>query len=175
MSIIAKPTNRESIVLFGDGDEAVFGHTTLSHEEGYRIFHFRPTAKMRWTKQIQDEEYDQHDRWIKKIYKDDLCILLSSDPDFPFWAILCDYDGIEKTPLMKVFQRDKMKIRELQREIQLLKTERTTKRIMEMKKAQYPTMYEQEMLDRIARHRKAAGDRQIIPSQIENIPLEEES
>jgi len=95
MAFIPKPTKPESIVLFGDGDEAVFGHISQSEEDEYYLFHLRPTPKMEWNKQIQRDEYDEYDHWIKKIYKKDLCIPLSLDPDFPFWVIMCDYRGKE--------------------------------------------------------------------------------
>src|SRR3990167_2259698 len=172
--VILKPSKRESILLFGDGDEAVFDHVSRSSEKGYLLFFFRPTDKMRWTKQIQYDQYDEYDHMVKKIYKEELCIPLSLDPDFPFWAILCDYNGKEDTPLFNVFKQDKLRIRELQNEVIIWKTKSIITNVREKKRAQNPEGYEMEMTDRIERMKKAFGSITILPPQQDEFKQQEE-
>ena len=74
---------------------------------------------MRWKKQILDDQYSPDDKMINRKYKNDLCIPLSTDPDFGLWLILCDYHGNEDTPLFNYFVRVKeliMRNRDLERE-----------------------------------------------------------
>lgn len=100
MNYYPKPETRESLVIFGDGSEAIFGTCSNSTVEGFMMFQIRPTPQMRWKYQIPPSHYHKDDNWIYKVYKRDLCLQLSFDPDFPVWLILCDYNGDEDTPLM---------------------------------------------------------------------------
>mgnify|MGYP001619272879 CR=1 FL=1 len=190
---IPKPPNRESILFFGDGDEAVFGHIGNSIEEGYYIVHFRPTKKMRWIKQIPDSEYDPKDMWIKKIYKKDLCIPLSIDPDFPMWAILCDYRANENTPLFKFFAAHLMncphcdkqifvnigieslllKNRDLDRKIRNLLIERNRKMLEQKKKDMHPDEWLEEKFRFTEKAKKAIGEPIVIDRGQQENPEEE--
>ena len=144
MAWIPKPQNRESTILFGDGDEAVFGHISSSSVEGYNLVHLRPTQKMAWKRQIQmseSEGFDNNDGWWKKIYKKDLCIQLNADPDFPMWLILCNYLGHEETPLMEHFVKCRLlteRNRDLGKEVRNLRAELNRKRLNERKRALHP-------------------------------------
>ena len=120
-----KPTARESILIFGDGDEAVFITYGASHEEGCIFFRFNPTPQMRWKKQIPESHFSENGRWIDKVYKKDLCFQLSGDPDFPLWLILCDYNGLEDTPFMDYFVKCRqllMRNRDLEKDKKILQS-----------------------------------------------------
>lgn len=74
---------------------------------------------MRWKKQILDNQYNPEDKTINRKYKEDLCLPLSTDPDFGLWLILCDYYGNEDTPLFNYFIKVKQLIirnRDLEKE-----------------------------------------------------------
>src|SRR3990167_7744245 len=140
MTYISKPQSRESIVIYGDGDEAIFGFVAISSKEGYMLFHIKPTNKMRWRKQIQEtpeDGYDLYDGWWKKIYPKELCLQLSFDPDFPMWLILSDWEGNEHTPLFDYFIKLKPLIdrnRDLERKANNLSIALNFKRAEERKR-----------------------------------------
>lgn len=144
MVYIPKPQNRESILIFGDGDEAVFSYVGNSVDEDYYLFHIRPTTKMMWRKQIQMSEedgYDRFDGWWKKRYKKDLCKQISFDPDFPMWLILCDWYGNEKTPMMDYFVKCTELLernRYLDKKVNAYKALVNRKSVEERKRAMHP-------------------------------------
>lgn len=144
MVFIQKPQSRESTLIFGDGDEAVFGYLGNSSVEGYYLVHARPTPKMRWRKQIQmteEDGYDKYDGWWKKIYKQDQCLPISFDPDFPMWIIKCDWNGNENTALVEHFVRCRQLMernRDLERELKKFKSLLSRKRVEEIKMAMHP-------------------------------------
>lgn len=177
MTFIPKPQSRESILIFGDGDEAVFGYIGPSKEEGYYLIHSRPTQKMRWSKQIQDSDYDKYDGWIKNIYKKDMCIQLSYDPDFPMWLILCDYNGGEDTPLMERFSRMRQLIernRDLEKESMNLRILLSRKRAQERKRAMHPDEHLLEIKQLGKDMKQIFGQTQVIEVPTEQpIPGEE--
>lgn len=168
MVFIPKPINRESTLIFGDGDEAVFGFLGNSEQEGFYLIHFRPTNKMKWRKQIQEtnsDGYDKYDGWWKRIYKKDLCIQLSFDPDFPMWLVLCDYYGNESTPLMEHFVELKhaiFRIRDLTKQNINLRAERNVHIIMERRKVSYPEENFNQFIEKTTRIKKALGETQLI-------------
>lgn len=161
MTFIPKPQNRESILIFGDGDEAVFGYIGNSVDEEYNLFHIRPTGKMMWRKQIQMTEQDGYDRWDgwwKKRYRKDLCVSLSIDPDFPMIIIMCDWYGNEKTPMMDYFVKCAELIernRYLQKKSSAYKALTDRKAIEERKRAMHPDGVELEFEKRVERLVKA--------------------
>jgi len=144
VAFIPKPQNRESTVIFGDGDEAVFGYVGTSVDEDYLLFHLRPTQKMAWKNQIQmseAENYDKFDGWWKKRFRKDLCLQLSPSPDFPTWLILCDWYGRERTPLMEHFVKCSDLIernRYLEKKVANFMAAQNRKSMEERKKALHP-------------------------------------
>ena len=115
--------------MFADGDIAIFDSIAPSSKDGYYHIRLRTTDQMLWNKQIPDSHYSESDRWIHKIYKEDLFIQLSFIPDFPVWIILCDYNGNENTTLMKFFGKTGLVIqrnRQLENENNILRLEKTT-------------------------------------------------
>ena len=166
MVFIPRPPTRESILIFGDGDEAVLGSIGNSSEKGYYLVHFIPTKKMAWAKQIQPSEYDTKDRWIKKKYRKDLCHQLSLDLDFPMWAIMCDYYGKEDTPLFNIHNDLLLKNRDLDRQIRNLRIQINRMRLEDKKKAMHPD----EWLDKqfaVAKKTKEIGEPIVIQQPAE--------
>lgn len=158
---IPKPPNRESILMFGDGDEAVFGFMGDSIHEGYKFAHFKPTKKMRWRKQIQDSEYSK-DGWIKKIYKQDLCKLVNDDPDFPVWVILCDYHGNENTPLFNL-HRELVRInRTLDRENRNYRIMVNKMKLDEKRRLLHPNEWEEEKMQFAKKMKEIIGEPIVI-------------
>ena len=171
MLFIPKPVNRESILRFGDGDIAIFGHTSLSSRQGYRIFHFKPLETMRWKKQIQISEYDKYDGWIKKTYRADLCFQISENPDFASWDILCDYYGNENTPMLNEYINLRLMIlrnRALEKEIEQLRIENAKIRRDSRQRVIHPEEYWLETMDKLKMLKDTAGHSQ--PPPPENYP-----
>ena len=136
-----RPTDRESMVMFGDGNEAVFLTAQPSSEKGYTFFKLRPLPQMRWKLQILDNQYNPNDKWVYRKYKSDLCFPLSTDPDYGQWIILCDYYGNEDTPLFDYFVKCKQVIqrnRDLSKENFNLRAALNKKLLQEMEKAKHP-------------------------------------
>lgn len=165
MAFIPKPPTRESILIFGDGDEAVFGYIGNSTEEEYYLVHFIPTKKMAWAKQIQPTEYDTKDRWIKKKYRKDLCEQLSFDPDFPMWLIFCDYHGKEDTPLFNVHKELVLKNRDLDRQIRILRIQINRMRLEEAKKAMHPDEWLDKQFAVAKKAKETIGEPIVIQQQ----------
>ena len=144
MVFIPKPPSRESTIIFGDGDEAVFGYVGDSVDEDYILFHLRPTPKMRWKKQIQmseTENFDKNDGWWKKRFRRDLCEPLTLDPDYPTWMIFCDWYGKENTPFMRRFVKCADLIernRYLEKKVKMFQATLNRKSIEERKRAMHP-------------------------------------
>jgi len=147
---VSKPTSREGILIFGDGDEAAFitcGHSTY---EGYLYFKYRPTPQMKWRKQIQPDQFHPDDHTINKIYKKELCVQLSFDPDFPMWLILCDCHGNEETPFIDNFIKCIHFIkrnRDIEQENKMLWATVNRIRKQSRRKAEHPTEDEHEKLN----------------------------
>ena len=150
MAYVQKPGTREGILIFGNGDEASFITCGDSSNEGFMYFKFTPTPQMKWRRQIPPEHYHRDDKTLNKLYKKDLCIQLSYDPDFPMWLILCDYYGNENTPLFEHFVRyTQLLKRNRQLEYDKSILESTINRIKRdlRRKAQFPKEDEQEKLN----------------------------
>lgn len=147
MAFIQKPLTREGIIIFGDGDESSLISVGNSTYEGYLYFKMRPTPQMRWKKQIPEGDFHPDDRTLNKIYKKDLCIQLSFDPDFPMWLILCDYYAHEDTPLMDSLVHCTQSIkknRDLIKENKYLYATINSIRRQMRRKAEHPTEDERE-------------------------------
>ena len=160
---IEKPNKRDSILLFGDGDEATFITQGISTKSGYYFFKYLPTRQMRWRKQIEDDQYDPTDRTINKTYKKDMCWQLSNDPDFPVWVILCDYHGNEETPMMEEFINLKRMIkvnRDLNRENRNLRAQLNKVRLDELRRSQDPQGYMREVMQSAKYMKEAVGQSQ---------------
>src|SRR3990167_9927589 len=133
---IPQPPNREGVVIFGDGDEAALIDIQNSDLEGYYLVIFSPTDKMRWTKQIQDNEYNKYNRAIWKVYKKDMCLQLSFSTDYPLWVVMCDYRGNEDTPMMKLHGVLILRKRDLEKENKNLRIEINQLRKQQRKRIQ---------------------------------------
>jgi len=152
-----KPTTGEKLLIFGDGDEAIYDGIGNSSVKDYYHLIFRPTPQMRWKKQIPDSHYNENDRWIHKIYKKDLCFQLSFDPLFPVWIILCDYDGKEDTTMIENFVRCKSYIdrnRQLQQDNSIAIAQLNSLKKILRKKSQHPDESEYEKLAYLERMQK---------------------
>lgn len=168
VQFITKPNYRESILIFGDGDEAILNTVSISHKEGFMYFEFRPTPQMRWRKQIMNQDFDPTDRWIKRIYRVDLCIQLSFDFDFPIWLVLCNYYGDDNTQLYHQFVHVKQYIqrnRDLERENRTLRTTINRVRIDQRIQSERPKEFEREKLN----FAKWVGEIKPTPSQQQQI------
>jgi len=144
-----KPTTGERLLIFGDGDEAIYDFIGNSNKKDYFLIKFRPTPQMRFHKQIPETHYNVDDRWIYKIYRKDLCFQISFDPDFPVWVILCDYNGNEDTQMIQQFDKCEKFIarnRELEIDKNILQVSLNTLKRDIRKKAQYPS---EEELDKL--------------------------
>lgn len=161
MPYYQKPTTGERLLMFGDGDEAIFDSIASSSTEGYFYVKLRPTPQMRWRKQIPDSHFNENDRWIHKIYRKDLCFQLSFDPDFPVWLILCDYNGKEDTIMIESFIKCKNLItrnRQLETDLRIATAEVNSLKKKMRKKAEHPSEDEMEKLaymDRVNKVRSA--------------------
>lgn len=146
----AKPAQGERLLIFGDGDVAIFDSIASSPSvEGHYHIKLRPTPQMRWRKQIPEIHFNENDRWIHKIYKKELCLQLSFDPDFPTWVILCDYNAREDTPMMESLIRCVNLInrnRELEKDKNIAISELNSLKKRLRKKAQHMTEDEIEKL-----------------------------
>ena len=154
-----RPSTRESTIIFGDGDEAVFLTVGSSIQKGYLYFKIRPTPQMRWKKQILDNQYDPNDKWIGRIYRTDMCIPLSLDPDFSLWMLLCDYYGNEDTPLFNYFVKSKHLIirnRDLEKENFILRAKINKADLIARKRAEHPESYIRELLNHVSYINEAA-------------------
>ena len=69
-----RPTGRERLVIWGDGDIAIFETCQQSKKEGHLLFKFRPTPQMESNKNIDPSHYDEMDHLINRIYPKDICI-----------------------------------------------------------------------------------------------------
>lgn len=162
MVFIPKPINREGILIFGDGDMALFGDIQTSTREGFSMLIFRPLDKMKWAKQIQDWEYDKYDRWIKRLYRSDLIIPLNNSPDFPTWLLLCDYRGNEDTAAIKVFGKNLEVIRDLKISNTTWKIKLNRVRNIETQAALHPEANEIKIIETAGRWAKALNQREVI-------------
>ena len=162
-----RPSSRESTIIYGDGDEAVFLTVGTSTQKGHLYFKLRPTPQMRWKKQILDDQYDPNDKWINRIYKSDLCIPLSTDPDFGMWLILCDYFGNEDTPLFNYFVKSKQLIlrnRDLEKENLIYRAKINKMDLIARKRAIHPEEYVRELLNNVSYINEAAKPPVLMPT-----------
>lgn len=162
-----KPQYAEAVVFFGDGNEANLVHVGKSEEQGYLVFYFIPTAKMRWKMNIQDSEFDPYDGWIKMKYKMDLCLQLDFDINFPSWLIMCNYHGDEDTPILRMHTELIRKNRILDRENANLRITLNKKRLEERKRILRPEERDLEVFDRMKRYKDASAPVTITAPQQE--------
>src|SRR3990167_695163 len=149
-----RPTGRERLVIWGDGDIAIFETCQQSKKEGHLLFKFRPTPQMESNKNIDPSHYDEMDHLINRIYPKDMCIQLSYDPDFAVWIILCDYNLNEDTPLMGELKGLKRLIeinRDLAKQIKIKDAQLFRSRLDSKKRAENPEGYFHEVMT-AARH-----------------------
>jgi len=162
MTYIPKPINREGILIFGDGDMALFLDKQMAQDKGYDLLIFKPLDKMKYSKQIQDWEYDIYDRLVKKIYKRDLCIPLNDSPDFPTWLLLCNYRGSEDTPAMRIFGDYIKTIRDLKRKTVIDEIKLNRIRAKSAVDAMHPDQEELKFLERVKRFNASNATKEII-------------
>ncbi len=163
-----RPSRRESLVMFGDGDVATLLSVGNSSIPGRTFFKFRPTPQMRWKKQILDDQYNPNDKWIDRTYPTDLCFPLSLDPDFYQWIILCDYFGNEDSPLFNYFVKVKQLIsrnRSLEQEVFTKRVEINKYHLRERLKVMHPEEHEREKLNFLDNVKKVMRDPIYMPQQ----------
>lgn len=174
---IEQPKYEENVILFGDGNEAIFQMSQLSSQAGFRYFKLRPTPHMEWRNKIPKSHYDQFDRWIHKIYKSDLCYKLSDDSHFQVWMVLCDYYGNENTPLMNHFVRMTEIIkrnRDLEKSLLIARSETNTLRRDLRRKTMFPREDLQEKFN-FAKSMKDVMKDPIYAPPMGNFPTEDQN
>lgn len=97
-----QPTERETWMMYGDGDIMAIWDARPSYVTGEIEFELKPTAWTKYKNDIIDDMYDRETGTIIKRYPSDMCINLNPSPNCNKWLLLCNFHGKE-TDLIKKF------------------------------------------------------------------------